>query len=130
MRRFVSDLNPFLRGMLIVAAVALVVVVLQLYQTLFALQLLARIAFFLAVAFFIYLVWRERRGDIAMWSARSQVVFYGGALLIVADLGLYFLLGASGPDALAFLLVLALAGFSMFRVWRDERGTGGTMFPP
>jgi hypothetical protein len=29
--------------------------------------------------------------------------------------------GASGPDALAFLLVLGLAGFSMFRVWRDER---------
>ena len=121
MRRFISDMNPFLRGMLIVGAVALVVVVLQLYQTLFALQLLARVAFFLAVAFFIYLVWRERRGEIAMWSRRSQVVFYGAALLIIADLGTYFLLGASGPDALALLLVLGLAGFSMFRVWRDER---------
>ena len=121
MRRFISDMNPFVRGLLIVALVALVIVVLQLYQTLFALQLLARIAFFLAVAFFIYLVWRERRGDIATWSVRSQAVFYSGALLIVADLGLYFLLGASGPDALAFLLVLLLAVFSMFRVWRDER---------
>jgi hypothetical protein len=121
MRRFISDMNPFLRGMLIVGAVALVIVVLQLYQTLFALQLLARIAFFLAVAFFIYLVWRERRGEIAMWSRRGQVVFYGAALLIIADLGTYFLLGASGPDALALLLVLGLAGFSMFRVWRDER---------
>lgn len=121
MRRFIGDMNPFVRGLLIVALVALVIVVLQLYQTLFALQLLARIAFFLAVAFFLYLVWRERRGDIAMWSARSQTVFYGGALLIVLDLGVYFLLGASGPDALAFLLVLVLAGFSMFRVWRDER---------
>jgi hypothetical protein len=121
MRRFVSDMNPFVRGLVIVALVALVIVVLQLYQTLFALQLLARIAFFLAIAFFIYLVWRERREDIAAWSSRSQAVFYGGALLIVADLGSYFLLGASGPDALAFLLVLVLAGFSMFRVWRDER---------
>jgi hypothetical protein len=121
MRRFVSDMNPFVRGLVIVAIVALVIVVLQLYQTLFALQLLARIAFFLAIAFFIYLVWRERREDIAAWSSRSQAVFYGGALLIVADLGSYFLLGASGPDALAFLLVLVLAGFSMFRVWRDER---------
>jgi hypothetical protein len=121
MRRFLSDMNPFLRGMLIVAVVALVIVVLQLYQTLFALQLLARVAFFLAVAFFIYLVWRERRGEIAMWSRRGQVVFYGAALLIIADLGTYFLLGASGPDALALLLVLGLAGFSMFRVWRDER---------
>jgi hypothetical protein len=121
MRRFVSDMNPFVRGLLIVAVVALVIVVLQLYQTLFALQLLARIAFFIAIAFFIYLVWRERREDIATWSGRSQTVFYGGALLIVADLATYFLLGASGPDALAFLLVLLLAGFSMFRVWRDER---------
>jgi hypothetical protein len=121
MKRFISDMNPFVRGLAIVALVALVIVALQLYQTLFALQLLARIAFFLAVAFFIYLVWRERRGDIAMWSPRSQAVFYGGALLIVVDLGAYFLVGASGPDALAFLVVLALAGFSMFRVWRDER---------
>jgi hypothetical protein len=121
MRRFVSDMNPFVRGLILVAVVALVIVVLQLYQTLFALQLLARIAFFLAIAFFIYLVWRERREDISAWSSRSQAVFYGGALLIVADLGSFFLLGASGPDALAFLLVLVLAGFSMFRVWRDER---------
>jgi small-conductance mechanosensitive channel len=121
MRRFFRDMNPFLRGMLIVAVVAIVIVVLQLYQTLIALQLLARIAFFLAIAFFVYLMWRERRGDIAAWSRRSQAVFYGGALLIVADLGAYFLVGASGPDALAFLLVLGLAGFSMFRVWRDER---------
>jgi hypothetical protein len=121
MRRFISDMNPFVRGLLLVALVALVIVVLQLYQTLFALQLLARIAFFLAVAFFLYLVWRERRSDIATWSTRSQAVFYGGAVLIVVDLGVYFLLGASGPDALAFLLVLLLAGFSMFRVWRDER---------
>jgi hypothetical protein len=121
MRRFITDMNPFVRGLVLVALVALVIVVLQLYQTLFALQLLARIAFFLAIAFFIYLVWRERREDIAAWSSRSQAVFYGGAVLIVADLGIYFLLGASGPDALAFLLVLALAGFSMFRVWRDER---------
>jgi hypothetical protein len=121
MRRFLSDMNPFVRGLLLVALIAIVIVALQLYQTLTALQLLARIAFFLAVAFFIYLVWRERRGDIATWSGRSQAVFYGAALLIVLDLGAYFLLGASGPDALAFLLVLALAGFSMFRVWRDER---------
>jgi hypothetical protein len=121
MRRFLSDMNPFLRGMLIVALVAIVIVVLQLYQTLFALQLLAQIAFFLAIAFFVYLMWRERRGDIAMWSRRGQIVFYGAALLIVTDLGAYFLVGASGPDALAFLLVLGLAGFSMFRVWRDER---------
>ena len=121
MRRFFSRLNPTVRGLLIVAAVALVIVVLELYQTLVALTVLLRVAFFLAVAFFIFLVWRERRSDIATWSTRSQAVLYGGAALVVASLGVYFWQGASGPDALALLLVVAASGYAMFRVWRDER---------
>ena len=124
MKRFIADMNPFLRGMLIVGLIALVVVVLQLYTTLFALSLIARIAFFLAIAFFVYLVWRERRGDIATWPARAQVAFYGAALLAVVDVGAYIVERPSGLDALAFLLVLALCGFSMFRVWRDQTRFG------
>jgi hypothetical protein len=120
MRRFFTDMNPFARGLLIVGAIALVVVVLQLYTTLTALFLIARIAFFLAIAFFVFLMWRERRSEIGMWSTRAQVAFYGAAILAVVDLGAYFTVGASGPDALAFLLVLIICGFSMFRVWRDE----------
>ena len=120
MRRYLADMNPLLRGLLIVAAIALVVVVLQLYTTLTALFLIAQIAFFLAIAFFVFLMWRERRSEIAMWSTRAQVAFYGAALLAVVDLGAYFAVGASGPDALAFLLVLIACGFAMFRVWRDE----------
>ena len=46
-------MNPFVRGLLIVGLIALVVVVLQLQATLTALFLLAQIAFFLAIAFFI-----------------------------------------------------------------------------
>ena len=124
MRRFLADLNPFVRGLIAVAVVALVVVALQLYTTLTALYLLARIAFFLALAFFVYLVWRERRGEISSWPARSQVAFYGAALVIVAALGAFFLVGASGRDALAFVLVLMVCGFSMFRVWRDQHRFG------
>jgi hypothetical protein len=120
MRRLFTDMNPFARGLLIVGAIALVVVVLQLYTTLTALFLIARIAFFLAIAFFVFLMWRERRSEIGMWSTRAQVAFYGAALLAVVDLGAYFTVGASGPDALAFLLVLIICGFAMFRVWRDE----------
>ena len=127
MRRFFAEMNPLLRGLLIVAAVAAVVVVLQLQATLTALFLLARIAFFLAIAFFVYLMWRERRSDIAAWSTRSQTVFYGSAFLIVADLAVFFLapvaglnIALAGPNALAFLLVLGLCGYAMFRVWRDE----------
>jgi hypothetical protein len=120
MRRFFTDMNPFARGLLIVGAIALVVVVLQLYTTLTALFLIARIAFFLAIAFFVFLMWRERRSEIGMWSTRAQVAFYGAAILAVVDLGAYFTVGASGPDALAFLLVLIICAFAMFRVWRDE----------
>ena len=119
MKKFLSD-HPTLRGFAIIAAIAVVVVALSLEPTLAALFLLARIAFFLAIAFFIYLVWRERRGEIALWPRRAFVAFYGAALLAVASLGVYFWQGASGLDAAAFLVILALSAFSMWRVWRDQ----------
>ncbi|MBI4172403.1 MAG: hypothetical protein HY511_06560 [Actinobacteria bacterium] len=120
MRRFFSQLNPTVRGFLLIAAVALVIVVLSLDSTLAALYALVSIAFFLAVAFFVFLLWRERRGDIGRWSERPRFVFYGAALLAVADLALYFWRGASGPDALAFFLVLGVCVYAMVRVWRDQ----------
>jgi hypothetical protein len=120
-KRFFSDMNPTVRGLLVIALIAIVVVVLQLEATLTALFLLARIAFFLAIAFFVYLMWKERRSDIDMWSSRSRTVFYGAALLIVADVAASIIRGfASGLDSLAFILVLGLCGLSMWRVWRDE----------
>ena len=121
MRRFVSDLNPTLRGFVLIALVAVAIVVLQLEATLVALSLLAQIAFVLAIAFFVFLVWREQRSDIATWSTRTRITFYGAALLIVVDIGAYWFVRPSGVDAVAFLAVLALAAFSMYRVWRDQR---------
>ena len=121
MRRFVSDMNPTVRGFVIIALVAVVIVVLQLQATLVALSLLAQIAFLLAIAFFVYLVWRERRGEIEMWPARARASFYGAAVLIVLDIVAYWLERPSGPDALAFVLVLGICAFSMYRVWRDQR---------
>ena len=122
MRNAFSRMNPTLRGFLVIAVIALVVVVLQLEATLVALSMLLQIAFFLAIAFFVFLVWREQRSDIDAWSGRSKTVFYGAALLIVADVASSILFGlSSGPDALAFVLVLGLSGFAMWRVWRDER---------
>lgn len=123
MVKWLSD-RPTLRGFLIIALIALVVVVLNLYTALSAIGMLMRIAFFLAVAFFIYLVWRERRGEIGGWSTREQVVFYGSALLIVAALGNYFWRGLPGYEPLAFIGVLAGAGYAMFRVWRGRHSYG------
>jgi hypothetical protein len=119
-KRFWLDMNPTLRGFLIILAICGVVVALSLYSTLAALYAIARIAFFIAIAVFIFLVWRERRHDISMWSARAQTVFYGAAVLIVVDLGVFFWRGIHGLDALAFFVVLALGLFSMWRVWKDE----------
>jgi hypothetical protein len=124
MRRLFSDMNPMLRGFLIIGLIALVVVVLNLQNTVNALLLISYIAFPLAIAFFVYLIWRERRGEIAVWPARVRFAFYGGALLIVADLLAYFFIGASGLDAMAFLLVLGFSGFAMWRAWKDQHTFG------
>ena len=59
-----------------------------------------------------------------MWPLRSRLAFYGGAVLIVAALLVFFFEGASGLDAVAFLLVLGLSGFAMFRAWRDQHTYG------
>lgn len=124
MRRFFADMNPTLRGFLIIVAIVLVVIVLNQQNTVVSLLILARIAFFLAIAFFVYLLWRERRSDISTWPGRAQFAFYGGALLIVAALGVFFFSGVSGRNALAFFLILGLSAFSMFRVWRDQHTYG------
>lgn len=117
---FFSRMNPTVRGFLIIALIALVVVVLQLQATLTALLIILRIVFILAIAFFVYLLWRERRGEIAQWPLRARVVFYGAALLAVADLALNWYGGAHGLQVLAFVAVLVLCGFAMFRTWRDQ----------
>jgi small-conductance mechanosensitive channel len=117
--KFLSD-RPTLRGFLIIALIALIVVVLNLYTAVIAIGMLLQIAFFLAIAFFIYLVWRERRDEIGTWSTRERVVFYGSALLVVAAIGLYFWHGWPGYEQLGFIGVVACAGFAMFRVWRGR----------
>ena len=120
MNRFSFRINPFLRGMLILAGIAGVIVILQLEQTLVALSVIARVAFILAIAYFIFLVWRERREGISMWSQRARWVFYGAAGVAVIDVGVYWYGGAVGYEVLAFVAVLALCGFSMWRTWRDQ----------
>ena len=125
MRRRGGGLSPTARGLLIVLAIAAIIFALQLEATLAALYLLARIAFFLAIAFFVYLVWRERRGEIELWPRRAKVVFYGSALVILVDIGgRFFVPARSGWDLLSFFAVLVLGGFAMWRVWRDQHSYG------
>jgi hypothetical protein len=124
-KRGFRDLNPTLRGFLIIALVAAVLVALQLEATVTALLLLARIAFFLAIAYFVFLTWRDRREEIAMWPTRSRAVFYGAALLLVVNVASRFFLPVGGGlNLLVFLAVFVCAGFAMWRVWRDQHSYG------
>lgn len=122
MKRFFDDMNPTVRGLGIVALIALTIVLLNLYVALATVTVLLRIAFFLAIAFVLFLLWRERRSDIATWSRRAQFAFYGGAAVIVASFAAYFWPGRTtrGLDLVAFLVTLGIAGFAMYRTWRDE----------
>jgi small-conductance mechanosensitive channel len=121
-----SRINPTLRGFGIILLIAVAIWALQLQTTLFSLLLIARIAFFLAIAFFLFLLWRERRGDIGMWPRSSQTVFYGAVFLAVANIGAMIL--TAYPDGslevLVFLAVLAACGYSLWRVWRREHTYG------
>ena len=124
MGRFFADMNPTLRGFLVIAAIVLVVMLLNLYVALASLFLIAQIAFFLAIAFFLYLFWRDRRSEIEAWPGRVRFAFYGGALVILTAIGLYFIIGASGPEALALLVTIALSGVAMWRAWKSQHTYG------
>jgi len=60
--------NRFLRGMAVIAVVSLGIVLLSLENALLTAGALMRIAFVLGIAFFLFLLWRERRSDIETWS--------------------------------------------------------------
>ena len=49
------------------------------------------------------------------------MTFYAAAVVMAADLIAFLFLRASGRNEAAFFVVLLLAGFAMWRVWRDER---------
>jgi len=120
--------HPTLRAFAIILLIVCVVVVFQLYATLMVAAILLQIAFFLAVAFFLYLLWRERREAISYWPARAQWAFYGGVLVALTNLGLYFgarlfavhSLRINGLTGVAWLLVFPLCGFAIWRTWRDQ----------
>jgi small-conductance mechanosensitive channel len=124
-KRWWNEMNPTLRGFLIIALIAVVLVALQLQATVFTLLLIARIAFFLAIAYFVFLLWRDRRQEIAMWPARSRAVFYGSALLLVVNVAVRFWEPVgNGLNLIVFLVVFVFGGFAMWRVWRDEHSYG------
>jgi hypothetical protein len=106
--------------MALVAVVSLAIVLLSLEESLVTAGALLRVAFFLAIAFFLFLLWRERRSDIEAWSEASQRTFYGAIALAVLDVAAVIGLRPSGSDAVVFFVVLACCAWAIFRVWRRE----------
>jgi hypothetical protein len=120
-RRFWDRIPPLARGFAIVALIALVVVVLSLESVVATVGGLLQIAFFLAVAFFLFLLWRDRRGDLEAWSDWNRKLFYAAIVLAVVDVGLAIGFGfPAGVGAFAFLVVLAACAYVVVRVWRIE----------
>ena len=115
MRRLWGRIPALARGFGIVAVIALIVVVLSLEPVVATVGGLLQIAFFLAIAFFLFLLWRERRGDLEAW------FFYAAIVLAVVDIGLAVGFGfPSGVGAFAFIVVLAACAYVVVRVWRLE----------
>ena len=65
--------NRFARGLALIALVSLGIVLLSLENAVVTAGALMRIAFFLAIAFFLFLLWRERqRSDIETRSPEGR----------------------------------------------------------
>lgn len=121
LRRLWDRIPPLARGLGIIALIAIVVVVLSLEPVLGAISGILRIIFFLAVAFFLFLLWRERRGDLEAWQERNLRLFYASIILAVVTIGLFIGWGfGTGNDVFAFVLILAACVFAVVRIWRIE----------
>jgi TRAP-type C4-dicarboxylate transport system permease small subunit len=120
-----NRISPFVRGLLILAAIALAIVVLNLQGSLMTAAILLRVAFFIAVAVGAYLLWRDfGRREISLWPSRQQYVFYGAAGRALVDLGWFYFAHPSGRDLLAFFVVAAACVYAGFRTWRRQTTYG------
>jgi hypothetical protein len=122
----VRDINPTLRGFAILVIIAAAITAFQLGVGLEIVLRFLQILFLLAIAYVLFMLWRNRREEISMWSTRSRAVFYGGAALALADIGLAFTpwFPEGGLESVVFLLALAAGVFAMWRVWHDEHTYG------
>lgn len=112
--------NGLVRGLALVALVSLGIVLLSLEESIVTARALLSVAFFLAIAFFLFMLWRERRSDIDAWSDLSRRTFYGAIVLAVLDIGAVLGLRPTGLDAVVFFVVLACCAWAVYRVWRRE----------
>jgi hypothetical protein len=128
MKRFFTEMNPTVRGFLIVAVIVAAIVALRPAAITFAIVwILAQILFLIAIGYLIYRWWREHRGEIDLWPGRAKWAFYAAAAVIVAEIVIaYAPIGVTlkGVTFLAWLLGVAICAYTMWRIWRDEHTYG------
>jgi hypothetical protein len=116
------NVSPFLRNMAILAAIAVLIVVLNQETALATAGTLLRFAFVIAIAVVAYFAWRDfGRREISTWPTRQATLFYCAIALLVVDVGWFMLVSLNGRDALAFIAVLAVSAYVAIRTWRDQR---------
>jgi len=121
MRGLWERIPPLARGLGIVAVIALVVVVLSLEPVVATVGGILQIAFFLAIALFLFLVWRERRSDLEAWTDWSRKLFYAAVVLAVVAIGLMIGYGLpASRDAFALVVVIGACVYVIVRIWRME----------
>lgn len=115
-------MSSFVRNLLILAAVAVVVVVLNLQVAVITAAVLLRIAFIIAIAVVAYFYWRDfGRREISTWPPRAAWVFYAAVALLVVDIGWMMLGRLAGRNLLVAILVLAACVYAGYRTWRDQK---------
>jgi uncharacterized RDD family membrane protein YckC len=120
------NVSPSLRAFAILVLIAAVITALQVGAGLRIIVYFLNVLFLLALVYVLFVLWSRRREEIAMWSLRSRVVFYGGAALAIATIGFAFTpwFPNTGLETIVFLGAIAAGGFAMWRVWRDEHTYG------
>jgi hypothetical protein len=120
------NVSPSLRGFAILILIAAVITALQLGFGLVVIVRFLQVLFLVAIAYVLVVLWRRNREDIARWSLRTRVVFYGGAALAIVAVGLAFTpwFPNSGLETVACIAAVAAGVFGMWRAWRDEHTYG------
>jgi hypothetical protein len=115
-------MTPFVRNLGILALVALAIVVLNEETALVTAATLLRFAFFIVIGVVAYFFWRDfGRREIETWPSHAARVFYAAVGLLVVDVGWYLVVGLSGRDLLACLVVAAICVYVGVRTWRAQR---------
>jgi amino acid transporter len=117
-----SRISPFVRNLGILAVIAILIVVLNQETALVTAATLLRFAFFIVIGVVAYFFWRDiGRREIETWPARSSRVFYAAVGLFVLDVGWWVVIGVTGRDVLAALVVGAICVYVGFTTWREQR---------